>query len=748
MSTRESKSGLTRWLHAGIGLLSGLVLSGSALGQVGMGQAADRLGAEVNSLLNVRASQIVTLDVNWTPGVAQSFVVPFDGADYTLDLYPATVRAPGYQVLVQGPDGSFTPGEIAAESTLRGVVVGDDSSVAGASLMDDGLHGSFIRGDGERIWIQPLVSVTPNADLDEYVVYRQSDVLPNNGLCGTADADADPIDEIGLEDGMGGQRVTIYTAQLACDADVEYYNRWGGVSGVQNRVNTIVNQVNVQYERDVQITHVITAIIVRTSEPDPYSSTDPSTLLSQFRTEWINNQGAITRDLAHLFTNKNINGGVIGIAWTIGGVCTSSAYCLSQAECCGSLSCATDLVAHECGHIWGASHCTCDNPPYTMNPYITCANIFSAGSISQIIAHRNSRTCLTTCGGTITSDPAPQTKCAGETAQFSITTDIPSPTYRWRKDGVNLNNGGDISGVTTATLTIANVDFSDAGNYDCRVTAGTCDVLSNAAALTVNVCSQLTSFVKNNTAPTGGADIGTFDRNSTHHTFDMVVDTVLAASDWTGSEYSVDVVAPALGQIWHASDQTNFGGVPGNLNVPFLPDTDTSTKIFDTFAASPGAAFFIPPQVATPGMVSTNVKIRGLSGQGEEVPLTWFDTAVNSGGVIFTASRLTFETYSPATLNVGSGDTLFATITGRTSTANTPGGVDFSASIYYSASGEPCPWDLDNDGTIELDDLSVVLVHFGMTSGATLEDGDFDGDGDVDLDDLSELLVRFGQACP
>ncbi len=57
---------------------------------------------------------------------------------------------------------------------------------------------------------------------------------------------------------------------------------------------------------------------------------------------------------------------------------------------------------------------------------------------------------------------------------------------------------------------------------------------------------------------------------------------------------------------------------------------------------------------------------------------------------------------------------------------------------------EPIPGDLDHDCDVDLDDLSIMLVHFGTTSGATYEQGDVDGDGDVDLDDLSLLLVNFG----
>lgn len=52
--------------------------------------------------------------------------------------------------------------------------------------------------------------------------------------------------------------------------------------------------------------------------------------------------------------------------------------------------------------------------------------------------------------------------------------------------------------------------------------------------------------------------------------------------------------------------------------------------------------------------------------------------------------------------------------------------------------------DLDANGCVNLNDLTALLAHFGMTSGATLADGDTDSDGDVDLSDLAALLGNFG----
>jgi hypothetical protein len=86
------------------------------------------------------------------------------------------------------------------------------------------------------------------------------------------------------------------------------------------------------------------------------------------------------------------------------------------------------------------------------------------------------------------TDPSNVIVCSGEQAQFSVTaTGQPTLTYQWRKDQVNLSNGGSISGVTTPTLTINPTVIGDAGSYDVVVTDGFGQALdSDDATLTVN----------------------------------------------------------------------------------------------------------------------------------------------------------------------------------------------------------------------------------------------------------------------
>jgi len=66
---------------------------------------------------------------------------------------------------------------------------------------------------------------------------------------------------------------------------------------------------------------------------------------------------------------------------------------------------------------------------------------------------------------------------------FSVGSSQAGVTYRWRKGGAALTDGGRIAGAMTAMLNISAVQGTDQGTYDCAV-SNTCGMaMSNAAAL-------------------------------------------------------------------------------------------------------------------------------------------------------------------------------------------------------------------------------------------------------------------------
>ena len=373
--------------HLVLGLLTTHALAAKAASDLG----EDDFRTRVNEQIGLLDSVVVQLDVDLTPARPLAVDLPLRGELHQLLLAPHSVRAASYQVLAQRADGSYEEIEPGPVRTLRGVVSGFVGSVAAGSMTDEGLEARIALPDGEVYWLEPVAGRVADATLNDYVLYRSDDVIQPEGYCGVTDEMLMQAEEWRLNQERGGapEGGTLCVADLACDADVEYFNRFGSVGNVETQINNIINAVNTQYESEVGITHVITAIVVRTAEPDPYSSTSASTLLNQFRNEWQANQGGIVRDLAQLFTDKNLDGGTIGIAW-LSSVCTSNRY--SVVEHISSFSCRTDLSAHEMGHNWGAGHCNCSG--FTMNPSLTCANTFATSSRNAIIAFRDTRNCI------------------------------------------------------------------------------------------------------------------------------------------------------------------------------------------------------------------------------------------------------------------------------------------------------------------------------------------------------------------
>ena len=85
----------------------------------------------------------------------------------------------------------------------------------------------------------------------------------------------------------------------------------------------------------------------------------------------------------------------------------------------------------------------------------------------------------------ISVQPSSSTLYAGRTATFSVSAVGTSPAYRWRKNGLPISDGGNLSGSTNATLTITGVAAGNAGDYDVVITNRVGSVTSIVATLTV-----------------------------------------------------------------------------------------------------------------------------------------------------------------------------------------------------------------------------------------------------------------------
>jgi pectin methylesterase-like acyl-CoA thioesterase len=71
----------------------------------------------------------------------------------------------------------------------------------------------------------------------------------------------------------------------------------------------------------------------------------------------------------------------------------------------------------------------------------------------------------------ITSQPVSYSGSPGDNVTFTVgATGVPTLAYQWRKDGVDLSDGGNLSGATTTALSITSAQPSDNGNYTVVIT--------------------------------------------------------------------------------------------------------------------------------------------------------------------------------------------------------------------------------------------------------------------------------------
>jgi hypothetical protein len=339
--------------------------------------------------------------------------------DFDLQLAPNDLRSPDYSAQVIGADGGARKLQKVVPNTFKGTVKGNVRAQVRMAVSEGSLEGVIIT-ETNRYFIQPARALSRAAKDDEFVFYEASELSKDASSCGVTLAEEVAAREA-LSNPQGKTELTseanslitpvapLKVVRLATDADAEYVAALGGAPQANAQIMNIMNMVDGIYQVEIGVTfQIVFQNAWSDSASDPYTSTVPSTLLSEFRNRWNANppsQG-VTRSLAHLWTGKDLDGSVIGVA-SLAVTCRSPSfsYGLSQLFPFNSpgnpiTGRTAVLTAHEIGHNFSASHTNQATPETPPDVERACDNTIMEASVgdgssfcpfsrSQMVGHAN-----------------------------------------------------------------------------------------------------------------------------------------------------------------------------------------------------------------------------------------------------------------------------------------------------------------------------------------------------------------------
>jgi len=382
-------------------------------------QSASPLPLSSSDLLwraDVTDGAVQSIELHTAANGAVVFDLELAGELRAVELYPHSVRSADYQLLIQGADGTLRPGPATAPSTYRGVVEGFPNSSVAASVIDGRVRATLLLSEELPIHeLQAARDFDSEAAPAEYLLFEADDVLPKHGTCALDEHPLAPEGFASVQDsnedeaegetgGGGGVEFDFQVCKIACDADYEFFVlNDSSVVLTEADIENVINGVSNIYEKETEILYEISTIIVRDYEDDPYTQNQAGNLLTKFRNYWNNNHKDINRDIAHLFTGRDLAGTTIGIA-SLGVICNKTAgYGLSQSRYSLNMANRRALTAHELGHNWNSPHCDGDSDCAIMcsgvGGCINNSKTFGVAAEKKILKTKDTVTCL--------SEPAP-----------------------------------------------------------------------------------------------------------------------------------------------------------------------------------------------------------------------------------------------------------------------------------------------------------------------------------------------------
>ena len=320
--------------------------------------------------------------------------------NFVLDLDENKIFKEGIKVTWATENGNV-PGELSKIKCYNGFVAGTDKRVS-LSVNKNLLFGFVNTSEGE-LFVEPVWHLVPDAPKDQFIFYYSKDYIETKQFkCGALEM-KEHIDQYDhkAKDFKGGAEFAplgCKEVQIAEASDKLMCQKYGDVFGVQDRITSVINTVQNNYygsfNDDLTLT-ISDWFQVTCNGTDPWtSSTDAGTLLSSF-TSW-GPTGFSTHDDGELWTNRDFDGGTVGIAW-LSSICTNNRYNCIQ-DWTNNANFIRVTVAHEIGHNFSCQH-DGSGTPYIMAPAVNNTSTWSSASISSFNSFVPTRTCLSACTG-------------------------------------------------------------------------------------------------------------------------------------------------------------------------------------------------------------------------------------------------------------------------------------------------------------------------------------------------------------
>ncbi len=255
------------------------------------------------------------------------------------------------------------PGAVAVGSFRSWKVAGvDDPAVSGViDLSSNGFNAMLLMGDGETVFIKPSVSSSEGTDAPSYLSLKKTTIQADSPFqCGVHTA-SQPVSRKQplLPEVLQKVSRSVKTYRLAVAATGEFTQFYGDRTRAMDAISTMINQINLIYERDLSIQLVLVAnnfsLVFPDPATDPYPDNTDSGLLS-INTSVLNQViGSTAYDIGHVVTRLPARqlGGIADLE----SVCTNTKGSgMTGSADPSQAAFAIDFVAHEIGHQLGATH--------------------------------------------------------------------------------------------------------------------------------------------------------------------------------------------------------------------------------------------------------------------------------------------------------------------------------------------------------------------------------------------------------